>query len=188
MSWLPKSAKARRRLTLVAAIAPVLALAVGLTLWGLRDSISFFYTPSQAAQAHPPAGRSIQLGGMVRMGSVLKHADGRVEFVVADRTAQDRGSVQGDLPDLVREGQGVVAVDFLGRQRGGQLAHRKADALQGGRRLGQPRGLDAALVPHADRLRRRRRHSGTRPAEGTEGADGGRAGGAGDSVPGLYGV
>ena len=110
MSWLPKSPRARRRLTLIAAIAPVLALAVGLTLWGLRDSISFFYTPSQAAKAAPPPGRSVQLGGMVRMGSVRKHADGRVEFVVADRTAQDQVSFQGDLPDLFREGQGIVAV------------------------------------------------------------------------------
>jgi cytochrome c-type biogenesis protein CcmE len=110
VSWLPKSPKARRRLTLIAAIAPVLALAVGLTLWGLRDSISFFYTPSQAAQAHPPAGRSVQLGGLVRMGSVRKHSDGRVEFVVADSTAQDHVTFQGDLPDLFREGQGVVAV------------------------------------------------------------------------------
>ena len=82
MSWLPKSPKARRRLTLVLAIAPVLALALGLTLWGLRGSISFFYTPSQAVAARPPAGRSIQLGGMVRMGSVAKYPDGRVDFVV----------------------------------------------------------------------------------------------------------
>jgi cytochrome c-type biogenesis protein CcmE len=110
MSWLPKSPKARRRLTLVAVIAPILLLAVGLTLWGLSDSISFFYTPSQAAKAHPPSGRSIQLGGMVRMGSVQKHPDGRVEFVVADRTAHDQVTFQGDLPDLFREGQGVVAV------------------------------------------------------------------------------
>ena len=55
MSWLPKSPKARRRLTLVAAIAPVLALAVGLALGGLGDSISIFYTPSQAATAKPKA-------------------------------------------------------------------------------------------------------------------------------------
>ena len=109
MSWLPKSPKARRRLTLVAAIAPVLALAVGLTLWGLKDSISFFYTPSQAAKANPPAGRTVQLGGLVRMGSVTKHPDGRVEFVVADRTAYDKVTFQGDLPDLFREGQGIVA-------------------------------------------------------------------------------
>jgi cytochrome c-type biogenesis protein CcmE len=109
MSWLPKSPKARRRLTLVLAIAPVLALAVGLSLWGLRSSISFFYTPSQAAKANPPAGRTVQLGGLVKMGSVKKASDGRVEFVVADRTAQDQVTYQGDLPDLFREGQGIVA-------------------------------------------------------------------------------
>src|SRR5690606_8192411 len=76
---LPKSRKARRRLMLLAAVAPVLILAVGLTLWGLRDSISFFYSPSQAQAAAPPAGRAIQLGGLVSAGSVVKHRDGRVE-------------------------------------------------------------------------------------------------------------
>src|ERR1700754_1912099 len=110
MSWLPKSPKARRLLTLVAAIAPVLAIAVVLTLWGLKDSISFFYTPSQADAAKPPPGRSIQLGGLVSPGSVVKHADGRVDFVVADKISTDKVSFQGDLPDLFREGQGIVAV------------------------------------------------------------------------------
>jgi cytochrome c-type biogenesis protein CcmE len=110
MSWLPKSPKARRRLTLVAAIAPVLAIAVALTLWGLKDSISFFYTPSQADAAKPPPGRSIQLGGLVSPGSVVKHPDGRVDFVVADKISTDKVSFQGDLPDLFREGQGIVAV------------------------------------------------------------------------------
>ena len=107
--WLPKSPKARRRLYLVAAIAPVLGLAVGLTLWGLSDSISFFYTPAQAAEAKPPVGRSNQLGGLVQPGSVVKHPDGRVEFVVADQLATTRVSYSGDLPDLFREGQGIVA-------------------------------------------------------------------------------
>ena len=110
MSLLPKSPKARRRLTLVAAIAPVLALAVGLALWGLGDAVSFFYTPSQAAQAHPPPGRSIQLGGLVAKGSLVKHADGGVEFTVEDQRALDHVVFRGDLPDLFREGQGVVAV------------------------------------------------------------------------------
>ena len=107
--WLPKSPKARRRLTLLAAIAPVLALAVGLTLWGLSDSISFFYTPSQADAAKPPVGRTVQLGVLVEAGSVLKHPDGRVEFTVRDSLAADRIVFQGDLPDLFREGQGIVA-------------------------------------------------------------------------------
>ena len=110
MSLLPKSPKARRRLTVIAAIAPVLVLAVALALWGLRGSISFFYTPSQAAAAKPPPGRSVQLGGMVARGTVVKHPDGRVEFTVADQHAADRVVFQGDLPDLFREGQGVVAV------------------------------------------------------------------------------
>lgn len=109
MSWLPKSRKARRRLTLLAVIAPVLAIAVALTLWGLSDSISFFYTPSQAEDAAPPAGRSVQLGGLVEAGSVVKHPDGRVEFVVTDHKASDKIVFQGDLPDLFREGQGIVA-------------------------------------------------------------------------------
>lgn len=110
MSWLPKSPKARRRLILTAAIAPILALAVGLTLWGLSDSISFFYTPSQAAEAKPAPGRPVQLGGLVTAGSVVKHPDGRVEFEVEDHAARDRVVFQGDLPDLFREGQGIVAV------------------------------------------------------------------------------
>ena len=110
MSWLPKSRKARRRLSLIAAIAPVLALAVGLTLWGLRGSISFFYTPSQAASARPQPGRSVQLGGLVKTGSVVKRPDGEVDFTVADKTAADKVVFRGDLPDLFREGQGIVAV------------------------------------------------------------------------------
>lgn len=110
MSIWPKSPKARRRMTLVLAIAPVLALAVGLTLWGLRDSISFFYTPSQAAAAKPKPGKSVQLGGLVVAGSVVKHPDGAVEFNVADKISADHVVYQGDLPDLFREGQGIVAV------------------------------------------------------------------------------
>jgi cytochrome c-type biogenesis protein CcmE len=109
MSLLPKSRKARRRLTLLALIAPIVAVAAGLALWGMRDSISFFYTPAQAAEAKPAPGKAIQLGGLVAEGSVVKHPDGRVEFTVRDRFAADKVEFQGDLPDLFREGQGIVA-------------------------------------------------------------------------------
>lgn len=110
MSLLPKSRTARRRLYILAAIAPVLILAVGLTLYGLRSSISFFYTPSQARTAHVPAGRNIQLGGLVQAGSLNRHPDGRVDFVVTDNQAVSTVTYRGDLPDLFREGQGVVAI------------------------------------------------------------------------------
>jgi cytochrome c-type biogenesis protein CcmE len=105
----PKSRKARRRLAIFLAIAPVVALAIGLALWGMRSSISLFYTPAQAAEAKVPAGRKVQLGGLVQRGSVVKHPDGRVEFVIADQRATSLVRFHGDLPDLFREGQGVVA-------------------------------------------------------------------------------
>ena len=110
MAWLPKSRTARRRLTVVAAVAPVLALAVGLALFGLRHSISYFYTPAQAQTARVAPGQSIQLGGLVKTGSVAKSGDGDVRFVVADRTASAPVVYRGDLPDLFHEGQGVVAI------------------------------------------------------------------------------
>jgi cytochrome c-type biogenesis protein CcmE len=109
MSFWPKSRKARRRLTILLAIAPVLALAVGLALFGLRDSISLFYTPAQAQEAKVATGRKVQLGGLVQHGSVVKHSDGNVEFVVADQKATAKVVYHGDLPDLFREGQGIVA-------------------------------------------------------------------------------
>ncbi len=114
MSWLPKSRKARRRLLVLSAIAPVLALAVGLTLFGLREQVSFFYTPAQAIAAKPPAGRRIQLGGLVQPGSVVKYPDGRVQFIVADLKASSPVEYRGDLPDLFREGQGIVAQGRFG--------------------------------------------------------------------------
>lgn len=114
MSWLPKSRKARRRLLILAAVAPVLALAVGLTLFGLREQVSFFYTPAQAQAAKVGPGRRVQLGGLVQAGSVVKHPDGRVEFTVADLKAATRVAYRGDLPDLFREGQGIVAEGRFG--------------------------------------------------------------------------
>jgi cytochrome c-type biogenesis protein CcmE len=114
MALLPRSRTARRRLMTVAVAAPVLALAVGVALYAMRGSISFFYTPSQALAAHVPAGRAIQLGGLVRAGSVVKKTDGEVDFVVADRAYASPVVYKGELPDLFREGQGVVAIGAYG--------------------------------------------------------------------------
>ena len=109
MSWLPKSPKARRRLWVVAAVAPVLAVAVGLSLYAMRDSVTFFFSPSEATLEKAPEGRVIRLGGLVEMGSVQRSNDGEVAFVVTDNLASTRVVYRGDLPDLFREGQGIVA-------------------------------------------------------------------------------
>jgi len=109
MNLLPKSRTARRRLLIVAAAAPILAAAVGLSLWGMRDAVVFFYAPSEAVAQGVPAGRTIRLGGLVENGSLEKLPGGAVSFRVTDGKATKAVHFQGDLPDLFREGQGVIA-------------------------------------------------------------------------------
>src|SRR5262249_20008229 len=109
MDFLPKSRKARRRLALVAAAAPVLIVAVGLSLYAARRSVVFFYSPAQAAAEHVPAGPVVRLGRPAGGGSAAHGADGRGEFKGTDKKATDLVEYRGELPDLVREGQGVVA-------------------------------------------------------------------------------
>jgi cytochrome c-type biogenesis protein CcmE len=109
MSLLPKSRKARRRLAVLGAAAPVLALAVGTSLYAMRDAVVFFYGPSEAIAKHVPAGRTVRVGGLVQPGSVVRSPDGDVRFSITDRRHLIRASYHGELPDLFREGQGVVA-------------------------------------------------------------------------------
>ena len=116
MSWLPKSPKARRRLWVVAAAAPVLALAVGLSLWAMQDSVTYFFSPSEATADAAPAGRVIRLGGLVEAGSVEQHGT-TVAFSVTDNAATSQVIFEGDLPDLFREGQGIVAQGRFGPDR-----------------------------------------------------------------------
>jgi cytochrome c-type biogenesis protein CcmE len=108
MGFLPKSRKARRRLTVLAAAAPILALAVGLSLYAMRDSVIFFYGPAQAKAEGVPPGRTVRIGGLVQNGSLVKDG-GEASFVITDNAAIVKTVYRGDLPDLFREGQGVVA-------------------------------------------------------------------------------
>ena len=96
----------QKRLAAIAAIALLLAVAVGLVLAALRENIVFFYTPSEIpADAE---GRAIRLGGLVKTGSV--QIDGlRSDFIVTDGDAEIAVRFDGALPSLFREGQGVVA-------------------------------------------------------------------------------
>lgn len=98
------------RAALIAAILGVAALATGLVLTALGNSVAYFYTPSQLAALPAPPGNAIRLGGLVAAGSVAFRAGERsiVDFVVEDGRASTRVSFEGVLPDLFREGQGVV--------------------------------------------------------------------------------
>lgn len=109
-----------RRLTLIGAAGSVLALAAALVLFALRDQIVFFYSPTEVAEKALTPGTRLRLGGLVAEGSVERASDGSVRFAVTD-TAQTMHVVfRGILPDLFREGQGIVAEGVLDGT--GQLA------------------------------------------------------------------
>jgi cytochrome c-type biogenesis protein CcmE len=104
----------RRRLTLIGLALGVLALAIALVLVALNDTIVFFKSPSEVlAGAHRPDQR-LRLGGLVKDGSVRRGSDSDVRFEVTDGTAAIPVRYPGLLPDLFREGQGVVAEGAMG--------------------------------------------------------------------------
>ena len=103
----------QRRLVMIGGSLTVLALAAALVLNALRDSIVFFSTPSMVAEKHVPAGRRFRLGGLVQPGSLARGENLQVTFKVSDGDATLPVSYKGILPDLFREGQGVVAEGAL---------------------------------------------------------------------------
>jgi cytochrome c-type biogenesis protein CcmE len=105
----------QRRLTLVIGILAGVSIAGVLALSAFRKNVTFFFDPTQVAAGQVPAGERFRLGGMVTEGS-LKRAPGSLEvrFVVTDFSHQVPVSYTGVLPDLFREGAGVVAHGHLG--------------------------------------------------------------------------
>jgi len=99
----------QRRLTMIGGSLAVLAVAAALVLNAMRDSIVFFSTPAMVAEKHIPAGKRFRLGGLVQPGSLVRGDNLAVTFQVADGSATLPVSYKGILPDLFREGQGVVA-------------------------------------------------------------------------------
>src|SRR3954451_9642455 len=99
----------QRRLTMIGGSLAVLAVAAALVLNAMRDSIVFFSTPSMAAEKQIPAGKRFRLGGLVQPGSLVRGDNLAVTFSVADGSKTLPVSYTGILPDLFREGQGVVA-------------------------------------------------------------------------------
>lgn len=102
-----------QRLVFVGAGLLSLGGAVAFALWALQDKVTYFYAPSDLVQAHPAG--SIRLGGLVADGSVARLADGlTMAFAVTDLKSQVPVRYTGIVPDLFREGQGVIAEGQFG--------------------------------------------------------------------------
>jgi cytochrome c-type biogenesis protein CcmE len=102
-----------RRLALIGGALGVAGVAVGLILFALKDSIVFFYGPTELAQKGVPVGTRLRIGGLVKPGSLERPAGGPMTFVVTDGAEGVTVSYAGQVPDLFREGQGVVAEGVL---------------------------------------------------------------------------
>ena len=111
----------RRRLLAVLAGMGMLGIAAALVLNAVRDSLVFFYSPSDLKTKAVPQGRMLRIGGLVEEASVKRAGDGKtVTFRITDGSAAVPVTYSGALPDLFREGQGVVVegrIDGAGEVR-----------------------------------------------------------------------
>jgi len=103
----------RKRLAWIVAGVAVLATAVGLVLYALSSNIVFFFTPSQVAANEAPQGRAFRVGGLVEDGSVRRNGLD-VSFRITDNARTIPVVYRGTLPDLFKEGKGVVAQGAVG--------------------------------------------------------------------------
>ncbi len=102
-----------KRLALIGGIVAAVGVAVALVLNAFQSNLVFFYSPSQVAAKEAPQGRTFRIGGLVKEGSVKR--DGTVvQFAVTDTAQTVAVQYQGILPDLFKEGKGVVAQGRLG--------------------------------------------------------------------------
>ena len=105
----------QRRIILIAVGIGVLGIAAGLVLNALTDSIVFFNSPTDVVEKHVKPETRIRLGGLVQEGSVVRGDNLKVRFEVTDGKNELPVTYQGVLPDLFREGQGVIAEGALER-------------------------------------------------------------------------
>ena len=107
--------KRQKRMVAVAALVAGVAVAAVLGFTAFRKNMMYFYTPTDLLSGQVPAGATLQLGGLVEKGS-LKHGEGLdIAFTMADCTNTVAVRYSGVLPDLFREGQGVVATGHMGQ-------------------------------------------------------------------------
>jgi cytochrome c-type biogenesis protein CcmE len=105
----------RQRILLVLLVLLLSGGASALVLTALQSKIAFFVSPSDLAQGKIGAGRELRIGGLVAAGSIRQGADGGVRFVLTDEKHQVPVVFRGILPDLFREGQGIIAEGTVDR-------------------------------------------------------------------------
>jgi len=147
--------KRKKRLLIVLFILSGAGVAVGLTLYALSQNINLFFSPTQIAQGEAPVGTRIRAGGMVVEGSVNRDNKSlRVEFEVTDFQNSVPIVYSGILPDLFREGQGIVAqgeldasgklqaVEVLAKHDENYMPPEVAEALEKAGKMPKPSGQE----------------------------------------------
>jgi len=104
-----------RKLALIVLVVAILGAAVALVLNAFNSNLVFFFSPTQVANGEAPTSRAFRIGGLVEAGSIRREADGlTTRFVVTDTAKSMPVTYTGILPDLFKEGKGVVAEGRLG--------------------------------------------------------------------------
>ncbi len=147
--------KRKKRLLIVLFILGGAGTAIGLTLYALSQNINLFYSPTQIAKGEAPLNTRIRAGGMVVDGSVVRDPDSlRVEFAVTDFENSVPIVYSGILPDLFREGQGIVAqgemdaqgklqaVEVLAKHDENYMPPEVAEALEKAGKMPKPEGQE----------------------------------------------
>ena len=153
-----------RRMIWILGGVSALAVAVGLVLNAFQSNLVFFFTPTQIAAGEAPKGKTFRIGGLVENGSLRREADGtQVSFRVTDNARTIQVAYKGILPDLFKEGRGVVAQgqvqpdgsfrasEVLAKHDENYMPPEAAEALK---RAGHPVGAPQQFVDQASRSTR----------------------------------
>lgn len=110
--------KRQRKLVLIISLVLGIGVAIALAMYAMRQNINLFYTPSQLANGEAPNGQRIQAGGLVVKGSLVRDPNSlAVTFMISDLKKQVPVTYIGILPDLFKEGQGIVANGYFNNGR-----------------------------------------------------------------------
>ncbi len=153
----------RKRFVIVGGVLVAVAAVAALILDAFQSNLVFFYSPSQVAQHEAPEGRSFRIGGMVEQGS-LKRDGTKVSFVVTDTARSIPVKYEGILPDLFKEGKGVVAQgelrgdtfvarEILAKHDENYMPPEAADALKRAQQGRHEKIAETVVVPAKDAAR-----------------------------------